>query len=180
MLDVDPYSALSRLRTFPALELRSADFTDGGALPVTAWSSSRGGADRSPELSWGDPPAETKSFAVSCYDPDAPTGSGYWHWAVSDLPAGIRSLAAGAGDGEPGSLPAGALTLPNEVRLPRYLGAAPPAGTGVHRYVFVVDVLDVESLGLNGDETPAILGFHRHFHTLARGILTGTADPSDR
>ncbi|MDR6867055.1 Raf kinase inhibitor-like YbhB/YbcL family protein [Microbacterium resistens] len=180
MLDVDPYAALARLRPFAPLALTSADLTDGGPLPVTAWSSSRGGADRSPALSWGEPPEGTKSFAVSCLDPDAPTGSGYWHWAVCDIPADVRSLAAGAGDGEPGSLPAPALTLPNEARLPRFVGAAPPAGTGAHRYIFVVDALDVESLGLSGDETPAILGFNRHFHTLARGVLTGTADPSDR
>ncbi|MBW1640129.1 YbhB/YbcL family Raf kinase inhibitor-like protein [Microbacterium resistens] len=180
MLDVDPYAALARLREFAPLELTSPDFADGAPLPVSAWSASRGGEDRSPALSWGEPPAGTKSFAVSCLDPDAPTGTGYWHWAVANLPADLRSLAAGAGDGEPGSLPAGAVTLPNEARLPRYIGAAPPAGTGVHRYVFVVDALDVEAIELTGDETPAYLGFNRHFHTLARGILTGTGDPADR
>lgn len=180
MLDVDPYAALARLASFPALELSSPDFAEGGPLPVWAWSASRGGEDRSPALAWGEPPAGTKSFAVSCLDPDAPTGSGYWHWAVADIPADVRALSAGAGDGAPGSLPGSALTLPNEARLARYIGAAPPAGTGVHRYVFVVDALDVETLGLGGDETPAVLGFNRHFHTLARGILTGTGDPSER
>lgn len=70
--------------------------------------------------------------------------------------------------------------MPNEARLQRYIGAAPPVGTGVHRYFFVLDALDVDALDLTGDETPGTLGFHRHFHTLARGILVGTADPAER
>nr|WP_246286201.1 YbhB/YbcL family Raf kinase inhibitor-like protein [Microbacterium pseudoresistens] len=168
------------MREFVPLEVTSPDLADGARMPVWAWSSSRGGEDRSPALEWGEPPAGTKSFAVSCFDPDAPTGSGYWHWAVANIPADVRSLEAGAGDGEPGSLPEGALVLPNEARLRRYIGSAPPAGTGVHRYFFTVDALDVERLDLDGDETPAVLGFNRHFHALARGILTGTADPDER
>jgi len=180
MLDVDTYAALARLKPVPPLELSSPDFDADRPLPVWAWSESRGGDDRSPALVWGEPPAGTKSFALSVYDPDAPTGSGFWHWAVANIPADVRSLPAGAGDGEPGSLPAQAITLPNEARLQRYIGAAPPAGTGVHRYVITVDALDIEEIDLDGDETPAYLGFNRHFHVLARGILVGTADPSDR
>ena len=88
--------------------------------------------------------------------------------------------AADSIDGTAASLPAGSIVMPNEARSQRYVGAAPPAGTGVHRYFFVVDALDVESLGLTGDETPGVLGFNRHFHTLARGVLVGTADPADR
>lgn len=180
MLDVEPYAALARLRDFAPLALTSPDFTDGGALPVSAWSASRGGQDLSPALQWADAPAETRSFAVSCFDPDAPTGSGYWHWAVYNLPADVRSLAAGAGSGDAKDLPEGAITLPNEARSKRFIGAAPPEGTGVHRYIFVVDALDVDTLDIPADATPAILGFNRHFHSIARGILTGTADPSER
>ena len=84
-----------------------------------------------------------------------------------------------SGDGTTAMLPAGAKVMPNEARSQRFVGAAPPAGTGVHRYFFVVDALDVETLGLDGTETPAILGFNRHFHTLARGVLMGLADPAD-
>lgn len=178
MLDVDPYAALAKLRDFAPLELTSPDFADGHALPVSAWSASRGGADLAPALSWGEPPEGTKSFSVSCFDPDAPTGSGYWHWAVADIPADVRSLAAG--DGTVDALPAGALVLPNEAGSRRFVGAAPPAGTGVHRYVFVVDALPVASLELDPASTPAILGFNRHFRSLARGILVGTADPAER
>lgn len=180
MLEVEPYAALARLRDFAPLTLTSPDFVDGGALPVSAWSSARGGADLSPELMWADAPQGTRSFAVSCFDPDAPTGSGYWHWAVYNLAADVRGLAAGAGNGEAGDLPEGAITLSNEERTERFIGAAPPAGTGVHRYIFVVDALDVEHLDIPAGATPAILGFNRHFHSLARGIITGVADPSER
>lgn len=178
MFSYDPYAALAELRPVPPLELTSPDLEAGGAMPLFAWSSSRDGEDRHPTLEWSQPPAGTKSFAISCFDPDAPTGSGFWHWAAFDLPADLRRL--DAGDGDAASLPAGAKVMPNEARLERYIGSAPPAGTGVHRYFFVIDALDVESLDLDGDETPGTLGFHRHFHTLARGILIGTADPAER
>ena len=178
MFSYDPYAALAELRPVPPLELTSPELEAGGAMPLFAWSSSRGGEDRHPTLEWSQPPAGTKSFAISCFDPDAPTGSGFWHWAAFDLPADLRRLEAG--DGDAASLPAGAKVMPNEARLERYIGSAPPAGTGVHRYFFVIDALDVEKLDLNGDETPATLGFNRHFHTLARGILIGTADPAER
>lgn len=178
MFSYDPYAALAELRPVAPLDLISPDFEPGGALPLSAWSSDRGGADLTPPLRWSAPPAGTKSLAISCFDPDAPTGSGFWHWAAFDLPpdlVGLDSI-----DGSAASLPPGAKVMPNEARLQRYIGAAPPAGTGVHRYFFVVDALDVDTLGLEGDETPATLGFHRHFHTLARGILVGTADPAER
>lgn len=178
MFSYDPYAALAELRPVAPLELTSPDFSAGGALPLSAWSSGRGGADLTPRLQWSAPPAGTKSLAISCFDPDAPTGSGFWHWAAFDLPADLTGL--GAIDGSAASLPSGAKVMPNEARLQRYIGAAPPAGTGVHRYFFVVDALDVDALELDGDETPGTLGFHRHFHTLARGILVGTADPSER
>ena len=177
MFSYDPYAELDALRPVPPLMLTSPDFEGGGMLPRFAWSAARGGEDRAPALEWSTPPAGTRSFAISCFDPDAPTGSGYWHWAAFDLPVDVRALPSG--DGTTAMLPAGAKVLPNEVRSQRFVGAAPPAGTGVHRYFFVVDALDVETLGLDGTETPAILGFNRHFHTLARGVLMGLADPAD-
>lgn len=178
MFSYDPYAALAELRPVPPLELTSPDFDAGGALPLSAWASGRGGSDLSPRLQWSEPPAGTKSLAISCFDPDAPTGSGFWHWAAFDLPADLTALESG--DGTVASLPAGAKVMPNEERSQRYIGAAPPAGTGVHRYFFVIDALDVATLGLDGSETPGILGFNRHFHTLARGVLIGTADPARR
>ncbi|WP_051606335.1 YbhB/YbcL family Raf kinase inhibitor-like protein [Microbacterium sp. CH12i] len=176
MLSYDPYAELSTLRDFAPLELTSPDFEPGGALPLFAWAAARGGEDRSPALQWSTPPAGTKSFAVSCFDPDAPTGSGFWHWAAYNLPAATTSLTSG--DGMLESLPYGATVLPNEARSERFIGAEPPEGTGVHRYFFVVDALDIDTLDIAPGSTPAVLGFNRHFHTLARGILVGTADPS--
>lgn len=178
VLNYDPYAELATLRDFAPLALTSPDFENGGPLPLSAWSASRGGADVAPTLSWGEPPEGTKSFAISCFDPDAPTGSGYWHWAVCDLPSSLRSLVASAGDAD--ALPDRALVLASESGQFRFEGAAPPSGTGVHRYFFVIDALDVDVLDIGPASTPAILGFNRHFHSLARGILVGTADPAER
>lgn len=176
MFSYDPYAELATLRDFAPLGLTSPDFAPGGPLPLFAWSASRGGEDRSPALQWTAPPEGTRSIAISCFDPDAPTASGYWHWAAYNLPADLTSLVSG--DGTVRALPDGAVVVPNEARAERFDGAAPPANGGVHRYFFVVDALDTV-LDLDADATPAILGFNRHFHSLARGILIGTADPNE-
>lgn len=174
MFSYDPYAELAALRDFAPLTLTSDDFADGEALPLAQWGAAGGGEDRSPQLSWSGAPPETRSFALSCFDPDAPTGSGFWHWAVYDIPADVTSLEAGAGS-TGGTMPAGSITLPNEQRLTSFIGAGPPPGTGVHRYFFVVDALDTSHLELAPGATPAVLGFNRHFHSLARGILVATA-----
>ncbi|PJJ72537.1 hypothetical protein CLV46_2109 [Diaminobutyricimonas aerilata] len=165
-----------RLPEVPAFELTSPDFRDGGILPIWARAADAGGEDRSPTLHWTGAPRETRSYALTVYDPDAPTGSGFWHWAVYDLPAEVESLPAGAGDPQNGRLPAGAVTLPNEYRQPRFTGAAPPAGHGEHRYVFTVSALDVPHLDVPADATPAVLGFLMREHVLARAQLTGVQE----
>ncbi|MBS4099639.1 YbhB/YbcL family Raf kinase inhibitor-like protein [Tsukamurella paurometabola] len=169
----DPYAGLPAL---PALTVTSESITDGAELPVAHRSGimGAGGEDVSPQLSWSGAPAETKSYAVTCYDPDAPTASGFWHWAVANIPASVTSLAEGAGDGAPGSLPEGAVTLNNDASLPRYVGAAPPAGHGPHRYIFVVHALNVEKLDLPATATPAYLGFNLFGAAIARGSITAT------
>lgn len=177
MFDFDPYAELAKLRDFAPLTLTSPDFAPGGPLPLFAWGSARGGEDRHPTLEWGEVPAGTRSISISCFDPDAPTGSGYWHWGVYGLPADLRSLQAGGGGLD--ELPAGARVIRNDSGSRKFIGSAPPAGTGVHRYFFVVDALDTE-LDLADDAPPAVLGFNRHFHALARGVLFGTADPAER
>lgn len=178
MFSFDPYAELAELRPVAPLALTSPDFTAGGPLPGFAWSSDRAGEDRHPTLEWSDPPAGTLSFAISCFDPDAPTGSGFWHWAAYDIAPDVRRL--DSSDGTAADLPDGAIVLPNEARKERFIGAAPPAGTGIHRYFFVVDALDVDHLDLEPGSTPGVLGFNRHFHTLARGVLIGTGDPAER
>jgi Raf kinase inhibitor-like YbhB/YbcL family protein len=167
-----------RLPDVPTFLLSSPDFEDGAKLPQSARSgiAGAGGDDRSPGLNWEGAPSGTKSYAVTLYDPDAPTGSGWWHWAVYNIPASVTSLSPDAGNPDAGLLPPGAITLPNEIRLERYLGAAPPAGHGEHRYFFTVSALDVATLDIDAGSTPALLGFTLFSHVIARAQLVGTSE----
>jgi Raf kinase inhibitor-like YbhB/YbcL family protein len=114
------------------------------------------------------------------YDPDAPTGSGFWHWAVANLPATCTELPAGAGDGS--ALPDGAITLVNDAGLRRYVGAAPPPGSGPHRYYIAVHAVGIERLELASDAshaaTPAFLGFNLYMTAIARAVIHGTHEQS--
>jgi Raf kinase inhibitor-like YbhB/YbcL family protein len=166
----DPYSFLPDVATF---EVTSTDVTDGEVLatPHVSGIMGAGGEDVSPQLSWSGFPEGTQSFVVTVYDPDAPTASGFWHWAVVDIPASVTELPSGAGDDKGSGLPDGAFQLANDAGLTRYLGAAPPAGHGPHRYITVVHAVDVPSLGIPEGATPAFLGFNLFSHTLARAVL---------
>lgn len=169
----NPYADLPQVPTFT---LTSNDLPDGQPLGTDQVSGvmGAGGADVSPQLSWSGFPAGTQSFAITMYDPDAPTAAGFWHWAVADVPAGVSSLDAGA------ALPDGAVALRNDSGEPGYVGAAPPAGHGPHRYWVVVHAVDVPSLGLTADATPAYLGFNLFGHTVGRAYLVGTHEvPAD-
>lgn len=168
----NPYDFLPSV---PSFALRSNDITEGETLATPHLSGifGAGGADVSPHLTWDGFPADTKSFAVTCYDPDAPTASGFWHWAVADIPVSVTELASGAGDANGSGLPEGAITLKTDGGVAQFLGAAPPAGHGPHRYIFAVHALDVESLGIDEGATPAFLGFNIFSHSLGRALLTG-------
>ena len=167
----DPYADLPQVGSFT---VTSTDLTDGAELakPQLSGIFGAGGEDVSPQLEWSGFPEGTKSFAVTCYDPDAPTAAGFWHWAVVDIPASVTSLDSGAGDETGSGLPDGAFQLANDAGLKRYLGAAPPPGHGVHRYFVVVHAVDVDSLGIPPESTPAFLGFNLFSHTLARAVIT--------
>lgn len=172
----DPFA---RLPQVPAFTVTSTNLSEGEALPLAQMSGAfgvPGGQDVSPQLSWSGAPAQTKSYAVTVLAPDAPTGSGMWHWAVANIPATTTSLPEGAGDDTGSGLPAGAFQLPNDARSARFIGGAPPAGHGEHRYVIVVHALDVEDIGVPDQATPAFLGFTMAGHILARAVLTATAE----
>jgi Raf kinase inhibitor-like YbhB/YbcL family protein len=172
----NPFARLPETATFT---LTSKTITDGGQWPVAQMSGVfgvPGGEDVSPHLAWSGAPEGTKSYAVTVYDPDAPTGSGFWHWVVADIPADVTELVEGAGDEAGSGLPEGAFHLPNDARAARFIGAAPPAGHGEHRYFVVVHALDVESLGVPAGSTPALLGFNMFGHTLGRAHLLVTAE----
>ena len=128
------------------------------------------GENISPQLSWSGFPAATQSFAVTIFDPDAPTGSGFWHWLVIDLPATTTSLPSGAGAGDL-SLPDGAFHVRNDYMSKDFGGAAPPQGDPPHRYVIAVHAVDTGKLGIDSDVSPAVAGFNLRFHTIGRGLL---------
>ncbi|CAN5129307.1 YbhB/YbcL family Raf kinase inhibitor-like protein [soil metagenome] len=166
----DPYPLLPSVASFT---VTSDDVTDGEPL-----SPDQHGAhgNSSPQLSWSGAPEGTKSFVVTCFDPDAPIVSGFWHWLAIDIPANVTSLGAGAGASD-ATLPAGAFHVRNDMGEPNYAGAAPPDGDQVHRYYFVVHAVGAETLGVDSSATPAIVGFNLAFKTLGRAIIHGTWTP---
>jgi Raf kinase inhibitor-like YbhB/YbcL family protein len=171
-----PYNPYDFLPELPTFTVTSTTFKDGEAVPNSFVSGlmGAGGEDESPQLSWSGFPEETRSFAVTVYDPDAPTASGFWHWAVANLPATVTDLPAGVGDGSPAGFPGEAVTLSNDAGMQRFVGAAPPPGHGAHRYIVVVHAVKVEKLEVNGDSSPAYLGFNLFSNAIARATITGT------
>ncbi|MBD8505198.1 YbhB/YbcL family Raf kinase inhibitor-like protein [Hoyosella sp. G463] len=170
---INPYASLPVLPTFT---LTSTDVTDGErlAMPQVSGMLGAGGEDISPQLAWSGFPEETKSFAVTVLDPDAPTGSGFWHWAVANIPASVTELPSGAGSQDSNALPEGAVQLGNDAGFRGYIGAGPPAGHGIHHYYIAVHAVATESIDLSETATPAFLGFNLFSQAIARAVIVGT------
>jgi Raf kinase inhibitor-like YbhB/YbcL family protein len=131
------------------------------------------GDNLSPALSWQGAPAATKSYAVTIYDPDAPTGSGWWHWVVFNIPASTTRLPEGAGDATKNLLPAGAVQGNTDFGAPGYGGPCPPKGDKPHHYIFTVYALNTDKIDVPANATAAYVGFNLHAHQLAKATLTG-------
>ncbi|HVU73021.1 MAG TPA: YbhB/YbcL family Raf kinase inhibitor-like protein [Mycobacteriales bacterium] len=168
-----PPSPYDLLPEVPSFGLRSDDVSDGASVPTDFIHDSAGGKNISPHLAW-DAPADAQGFVVTCFDPDAPTHSGFWHWVVLDIPAGTTELPQGAGAEGGAGLPAGAYMLRNDYGSVSYGGCAPPPGDGPHRYFFAVHALDTASFGLPKEASCAFAGFNLAFHTVGRGLLVPT------
>jgi Raf kinase inhibitor-like YbhB/YbcL family protein len=155
-----------------SFRLTSNTLKEGGILPDAHVFNGMGysGGNLSPHLAWEGAPAGTKSFAVTMYDPDAPTGSGWWHWVVINIPASVKELAEGSGSGK-GKLPPGALQTRTDFGAPGYGGAAPPKGPK-HRYIFTVHALKVERLDLAEQASAAMVGFMTNMNSLGKATLT--------
>ena len=132
------------------------------------------GGNKSPPLSWQGAPDNTKSYAVTLYDPDAPTGSGWWHWVMFNIPATTQSLEEGAGDIKTGKAPKGSVQSETDFGAAGFGGACPPEGDKPHRYQFRVYALDVDQLPLKQDASGAMVGFYLNQHALAQAGLEAT------
>ncbi|WP_121251415.1 YbhB/YbcL family Raf kinase inhibitor-like protein [Nocardioides ferulae] len=163
----NPYDLLPQV---PSFTVTSDDVADGQPLKGDQVAAE---GNTSPQLSWSGAPEGTKSYTVTCFDPDAPTPSGFWHWVLVDLPADCTSLPAGAGAAD-AELPGSAFMCRNDGGGKAFMGAAPPPGDQVHRYFFVVHAVTEDSLGVDSDASAAVVSFNLAFKTAGRAILHGT------
>ena len=160
------------------MKLTSKTFKDGDYLGQeqilsTEYGFGCSGGNKSPHLRWEGAPEGTKSFALTCFDPDAPTGSGFWHWVVVNIPPQITELPLDAGNPATDKLPVGALQVRTDFGKPGYGGPAPPEGDHPHRYIFTIHAVSMDKLPVTADTSAAVVGFHLNFNSLAKASLMG-------
>ena len=153
--------------TLTSTDLKNGAFADGQVLNTFGCS----GNNVSPQLSWSNAPAGTKSFVLTMFDPDAPTGSGFWHWVVVNIPASTNALQNGASK-DAAKLPVGSLETRTDLGAPGYGGPCPPARDKPHRYVFTLHALKVEKLDVDLQTSAALVGFNVHMEEIGRATLT--------
>jgi Raf kinase inhibitor-like YbhB/YbcL family protein len=161
-----------------AFTVKSNSFKDGDYLAADHILSADfgfgcAGRNLSPHLAWSEAPTGTKSFAVICFDPDAPTGSGFWHWLVVNIPSTVSELVLDAGNAKAPKLPNGALQTRTDFGAPGYGGPCPPPGDHPHRYLFTVFAVSAASLPVTADTSAAVVGFQLNFNTLAKASIMG-------
>jgi Raf kinase inhibitor-like YbhB/YbcL family protein len=158
-----------------ALTLTSASFKDGDYLSndhvlSAAYGFGCDGGNVSPQFSWTGVPAGAQSLALTCFDPDAPTGSGFWHWVMVNIPPDTTSLELGAGNPESGTLPPGTVQVRTDFGAPGYGGPCPPEGDHPHRYIFTLSAVSLAELP---NISAAVVGFYLHFNTIEKASLMG-------
>jgi Raf kinase inhibitor-like YbhB/YbcL family protein len=170
------FGALSASAAFAQMKVTSGEVSDGSTVKNEQVFKGFGckGDNISPSLSWSGAPAGTKSFAITAYDPDAPTGSGWWHWVVFNIPASTTSVPKNAGDVKAGLMPKDAIQSRTDFGAVGYGGPCPPEKDSPHHYMFTVFAVDEDKLQFSKDDTtsPALVGFELHFHTLGKASLT--------
>lgn len=171
-------AAMAAMIAMPAsagdFRLTSPDMPDGRMPAAQVLSAAYGfgcdGGNRSPALTWEGAPTGTRSFVLTAHDPDAPTGIGWTHWVVANIPADAQGLDTGA-SGNAARLPAGAVETRTDFGVPGYGGACPPEGRE-HRYVFTLTALGIEALPVaTPDAMPALIGFFANAHALGKAVL---------
>jgi Raf kinase inhibitor-like YbhB/YbcL family protein len=160
------------------MRLTSNSFKDGDYLPSDHILSADygfgcAGGNRSPHLRWDGAPDVVRSYAVLCFDPDAPTGSGFWHWVMVNIPPTVTELPLDAGHPSNANVPAGALQVRTDFGKPGYGGPCPPQGDHPHRYLFSVHAVSLDTLPVTADTSAAVVGFYLNFNTLAKATLMG-------
>jgi Raf kinase inhibitor-like YbhB/YbcL family protein len=171
ILGPNPYQYLPKVPSFSVTSKTVRNWRPLPTAQLSAIFGVPGGKDISPQLSWSRFPARTKSFVVSMYDPQAPTGSGFWHWIVADIPSTTTSVPADAGTANSTVLPAGAFQLAGDAGAYRYIGGAPPKGSGTHNYYITITALDVPKSGVSAASSGALLGFTIGSHTVGRATI---------
>lgn len=167
-------TSLSTLTYASAFKLSSPEIKANSTIPKRFEFNGFGcsGENKSPELKWSGAPKGTKSFAVTVYDPDAPTGSGWWHWVVIDIPAHVTELPAAAGVADSATLPKGAVQIRDDYGVAAWGGVCPPQGDKPHRYIFTVYALKTDKLGIPADASAALTGFMIHANTIGKASFT--------